>query len=179
MPSRQHESRARPAPRAQPDAPLTLHPIGVVRSPFVVHEGTPRQASVAPLAEAEIVLRPGMQNLLKDLSGFSHVWVLFWFNYSRGWNAQVRPPRDSRKRGLFATRAPHRPNPIGLSAVELVSIRGCTLKIRGVDILNGSPVLDIKPYVPYADAFPEARAGWIDELPEDPGPDHRAWVRKA
>ena len=87
----------------------------------------------------------------------------------------MRPPRGARvRRGLFATRSPDRPNPIGLSAVQLVRVDGLRLHVRGVDLLDGTPILDIKPYVPYADAFPDARAGWIDEL----GPDELQFAKR-
>lgn len=152
---------------------LSLRTIGVVRSPFQVHEGTPRQPGTGRIMDGEIRLRPGLQNALKDLAGFSHIWVLFWFHHSRGWNSQVVPPRDVEKRGLFATRAPHRPNPIGLSVVQLLQVQGLMVRIRGLDMLDGTPVLDIKPYIPYSDAIPSARAGWVDALGENPGPDHR------
>lgn len=155
------------------DLALTARPIAVVRSPFKVHAGTPRQPGTGDVRDAEIVLRPGLQNALKDLRGMSHVWVLFWFNFSRGWNAQVVPPRDRVKRGVFATRAPHRPNPLGLSVVRLLRVEGLVLRVRGVDMLDGTPVLDLKPYVPYADRVDDARAGWIDDLGPDAGPDHR------
>lgn len=165
-------------PTAAPDsadATFAVHPIGVVRSPFRVHVGTPRQPGVAPIADGEIVLRAGLQNCLKDLKGFSHLWVLFWCNFSRGWNAQVVPPRDTVKRGLFATRSPHRPNPIGLSVVQLLDVRGTRLRVRGLDMLEGTPVLDLKPYVRYADSRPDASDGWLAELPPEPLPDHRDW----
>jgi tRNA-Thr(GGU) m(6)t(6)A37 methyltransferase TsaA len=151
----------------------TVRPIGVVHSPFLVHEGTPRQPGAGEVRDGEIRLRPGLQNALKDLAGFSHIWVIFWFHHSRGWNSQVVPPRDVRKRGLFATRAPHRPNPIGLSVVRLLQVQGLVLRIRGLDMLDGTPVLDIKPYVTYADAIPSAKAGWVDALGKEAGPDHR------
>ena len=157
------------------DVPFAVHPIGVVRSPFRAHVGTPRQPGVAPIADGEIVLRAGLQNCLKDLKGFSHLWVLFWCNFSRGWNAQVVPPRDTVKRGLFATRSPHRPNPIGLSVVQLLDVRGTRLRVRGLDMLEGTPVLDLKPYVRYADLRPEATDGWLAQLPPEPLPDHRDW----
>lgn len=159
------------------DLAFTARPIGVVHSPFKVHEGTPRQPGVEPIAEGEIVLRPGLQNLLKDLAGFSHLWVLFWCNYSRGWNEMVVPPRDVKKRGLLATRSPHRPNPIGLSVVRLLGVKGCRIAIRGLDMLDGTPVLDLKPYVPYCDALPDASEGWLAELPPEPRPDHRRWKK--
>lgn len=152
-----------------------LRPIGVVRSPFRVHHGTPRQPGTGDVQDGEIRLRAGFQNGLKDLAGFSHVWVIFWFHHSRGWNSHVTPPRDVEKRGLFATRAPHRPNPIGLSVVRLLQVQGLMLRVRGLDMLDGTPVLDIKPYIPYADAIPDAKAGWVDSLGPSPGPDHRTW----
>ena len=89
---------------------------------------------------------------------------MFVFHRSQGWTAQVKPPRGGGKRGVLATRSPHRPNAIGLSSVELVAVEADGLRVRGVDLLDGTPVLDIKPYVPYADAFPAAAAGWIDAL---------------
>jgi tRNA-Thr(GGU) m(6)t(6)A37 methyltransferase TsaA len=154
---------------------LTLTPIGVVRSPYSHHPGTPRQATRdAAAREGRIVLHRGMQNTLHELATFSHVWILYWMHHAAGkWNEQVRAPRDGVKRGVFATRAPHRPNPIGLSVVELVSVRGVELHVRGLDILDGSPVLDLKPYVPYADRIEEANGGWTDALALDEGPDHR------
>ena len=94
---------------------------------------------------------------------------------ARGWNDLVQPPRDSQKRGLFATRAPHRPNPIGISLVELRAVRKRVLHIGPHDLLDGTPVLDVKPYLSYADSVPDARHGWVDELGEDAGPDHRDW----
>ena len=160
------------------DLRLTLEPVGVMRSPYTVHLGTPRQPGTGDESEGQegrIVLRPGLQNLLKDLDGFSHIWVLFWFNYSRGWNHTVRPPRDTQHRGLYATRAPHRPNPIGMSVLPLKRVEGRVLTVGDHDILDGSPILDIKPYVRYADARPDAVCGWVDALGADAGPDHRDW----
>ncbi len=154
------------------DLAYTVKPVGVVRSPFRVHEGTPRQPGTGRVDEGHLVLRPGLQNLLKDLKGFSHVWVLGWFNYSRGWKPQVIPPRDTVKRGLFATRSPHRPNALALSVLEVVSVRGTVIRVRGLDLLDGTPILDIKPYLAYCDSVPEARCGWVDALPPD-RPDHR------
>ena len=122
-----------------------------------------------------IVIRHGLQNLLADLAGFSHIWAVFWFNYSRGWNHRVVPPRDRVPRGLFATRAPHRPSPVGISVLELVRIERRVLHVGAHDLLDGTPVLDIKPYVPYCDALPGARAGWLAELGDQAGPDHRDW----
>jgi tRNA (adenine37-N6)-methyltransferase len=104
------------------------------------------------------------EKVIQDLGGFDRLWLIFAFHRSEGWKSSVKPPRGGPKRGVLATRSPHRPDSIGLSAVELAKIEGRTLHLRGVDLLDGTPVLDIKSYVPYADAFPDAKAGWIDDL---------------
>jgi len=96
------------------EASFTLRPVGVVRSPWKLRPEAPRQGTVDPQAAACIVLRPGLQNTLKDLAGFDRVWILAWFHWTRGWNQQLVPPRDRVKRGVFATRSPDRPNPLGL-----------------------------------------------------------------
>ncbi len=164
------------------DMALTMHPIGVVRSPFKNREDAPRQSGIGEPASGSIVLRrtllghdgkpTGTQNMLKDLASFTHLVVLFWFHHSHGWRPQIVPPRDKVKRGLFATRAPDRPNPIGLSVVRITDIYGVRIDISGHDLLDGTPVLDLKPYIPIYDSLPGASAGWLDGL-VDPGPDHR------
>ncbi len=149
--------------------------IGYVRSPYKERFGTPRQPTVTEQVledralEGEIELLAGrnFEQALKDLAGFEFIWVLSWLHLNKGWNPQVTPPRGPRtRRGLFATRAPHRPNPIGLSALRLLDVQGRVIRVRGLDLLDGTPVLDIKPYVPYTDAFAAARTGWLDELKE-------------
>jgi tRNA-Thr(GGU) m(6)t(6)A37 methyltransferase TsaA len=165
----------------QPSEParLTLTPIGVVRSPFVEKMQAPRQPGVAGAADGTVVLTPGrgFEHALEDLTTFRYVWLLFWFHQAEGWRPKVQPPRSEKRRGLFATRSPHRPNPLGMSLVELVRIDGLVLHVRGLDLLDGTPVLDIKPYIPYADSRPDADHGWLDEaqgLPaRDPLPAHR------
>lgn len=153
-------------------AAWTFSPIGVVISPYRYVHDAPRQGGVGGTGEAQIVLRRGMQNCLKDLAGFERIWVLFVFSYARGWRQQVMPPRDTQKRGVLATRAPHRPNPIGLTSARVVAVRGREITLADHDLLDGTPVLDVKPYVPYCDAHPGARAGWVDDLPPG-GADHR------
>lgn len=148
---------------------LTMKPIGVIRTPYTNRGHAPRQPGAAPRsAEGIITLTPGhnFEAALADLLGFERVWLLFWFDRNEGWKPKVLPPRSrSRtKRGVFSTRSPHRPNPIGLSVVKLLSIDGRTLRVGDVDLLDNTPIFDIKPYVPYADAFPDAKAGWVDEL---------------
>ena len=155
-------------------AALTLQPIGCVRTDQRLHHDAPRQSGLGRGGEGVIEIRQGLQNALQDLAGFSHLWVLSWFHLARGFRSQVTPPRDTRKRGVFATRAPQRPNPIGLSCVRLVRIEKRRLHIADHDLLDGTPVLDLKPYLPYCDSVPDAAIGYVAGLPADAG-DHRAW----
>jgi tRNA-Thr(GGU) m(6)t(6)A37 methyltransferase TsaA len=150
-------------------------PIGIVRSCFTDKFGIPRQPGLVTAAEASVELFPAFarEEAFAGLAGFSHLWLVFVFHgcWSAGWKPTVRPPRlgGNRKVGVFASRAPYRPNPIGLSAVELVGLerrgRDLRLRLRGADLLDGTPVLDIKPYLPYADAVPDARAGYAADPP--------------
>lgn len=148
---------------------ITLTPIGMVRSPYLQRHGTPRQPGMESAREfgtdSAIHLDPAQvaPEALKDLEGFSHLWVISWFHLNGPRKKPlVRPPRGGEKRGVFATRAPHRPVPIGLSAVELLKIEGPVLYVRGLDLIDGTPVLDLKPYIPDYDAFPDASRGWLD-----------------
>jgi tRNA (adenine37-N6)-methyltransferase len=151
--------------RVTPES-FVVRPIGFVRSPFVEKVQAPRQAtaSVAEGTEGIIELLPEHEHALADVEGFERLWVLFWFHLAEdaGARTKVLPPRSDVKRGVFATRSPHRPNPIGLSAVRLVSVEGLRVTVRDLDLLEGTPVLDLKPYLPYADAFPGASAGWLE-----------------
>ncbi len=154
------------SPASPPSSPfdsLTLTPIGVVRSPFVDRAEAPRQPRAAAEIEATIALFAGhgYERALFDLEGWDYLWVLFWFHKNAGWRPQVLPPRSDRRRGVFSTRAPHRPNPLGLSVVRIVSVRGLTVRVAGCDMLDQTPVLDLKPYVPWSDAIPHARTGWL------------------
>jgi len=101
------------------------------------------------------------EHALHDLESFSHVWVLFWFHLNEGWRAKVLPPRSEKRRGVFATRSPYRPNPLGMSVLRLSRIDGLTLHVLDVDLVDGTPVLDIKPYLPYTDAVSGASHGWL------------------
>ncbi|MCH2109708.1 MAG: tRNA (N6-threonylcarbamoyladenosine(37)-N6)-methyltransferase TrmO, partial [Polyangiaceae bacterium] len=168
-PSRDYSGRF-PSPLA-----ISMTPIGVVRSPHVERHGTPRQPEVSGEREqreclsASIVLNEAVigPESLQDLEGFDRIWALGYFHLNQGWKAQVVPPRGPRvKRGLLSTRAPHRPNGIALSCCRLLRVEGLTLHLGPCDLLDGTPILDIKPYLPFADAFPGARAGWVDELSE-------------
>jgi len=147
---------------------LIVRPIGVIHTPFTDRYKAPRQPSAeAAMAEGKIVLFPkqNFEQALEDLSGFEKIWIVSWFHRNENWKPKVLPPRGPRKRrGVFATRSPHRPNPIGLSLATLLEIKGRTLRVAETDLLDGTPILDLKPYLPYAEAFPEAKAGWLDDV---------------
>lgn len=159
---------------------FVMRPIGYARTPYKERYGTPHQANSTRgtreglALEATIELEASLPTeVLRGIEGFDYLWVVYVFHMNEGWNAMVRPPRGPRiKRGVLATRAPHRPNSIGLSAVRLVRVEGRTLTLHGVDLLDGTPVLDLKPYIPYADAFPDAKAGWVDEVDAVQSPFH-------
>jgi tRNA-Thr(GGU) m(6)t(6)A37 methyltransferase TsaA len=150
---------------------FVVTPIGYVRSPFTEKIQAPRQPGTAHAAAGSVELTPGrdFEHALEDLSTFRYVWLLFWFDQAEGWRPKVLPPRSEKRRGVFATRSPHRPNPIGMSLVELTGIEGLTLFVNGLDLLDGTPIVDIKPYIPYADSRADAGHGWLDE-PRDPKP---------
>jgi tRNA-Thr(GGU) m(6)t(6)A37 methyltransferase TsaA len=156
---------------------LTLTPIGVVRSPFYDRLSAPRQPRAAEGIPGTIELfeHMGYQYALEDLASFRFIWVVFWFHKNPNFRRKVQPPRSQKRRGVFATRSPHRPNPIGLSAVELLGVDGLCLRVQNLDILDGTPVLDLKPYIPYTDSIPHATNGWLDEAlrPVDPIPRHQ------
>jgi tRNA-Thr(GGU) m(6)t(6)A37 methyltransferase TsaA len=150
---------------------LTLRPIGVVRSPFKELAETPRQPRAAEGVRGTIELTSGMnlEDAVEDLTGWDYVWVIFWFHAAHGWKPKVLPPRSERKRGVLSTRAPKRPNPIGLSVLRLIGVEGLTITVEDLDLIDGTPVLDIKPYVPWTDAIPDAKTGWL-EPPEGARP---------
>ena len=142
-----------------------------IRSDFGQKFGIPRQSGLVEELEAEVVFQPEFRDpeALRGLEGFSHIWLIWVFSQSAraGWSPTVRPPRlgGNQRMGVFATRSPFRPNPIGLSCVRLLEVRphtpqGPVLRVAGADLLDGTPILDIKPYVPYADSHPEARGGF-------------------
>ena len=150
---------------------LVVHPIGVIRTPFQDRYHAPRQGSVEPTgAEGLIVLEPGrnLEQAAQDLQGFEKIWLIVWFHRNKTWKPKILPPRSPhKKRGVFATRSPHRPNPLGLTVADLLEVKGREIRVRGVDLLDGTPILDLKPYLPYADAFPHARIGWLEEVEQE------------
>ena len=142
---------------------MQLKPIGVIHSPFTRSKGTPIQSALAEGAEGMAVLGPEYVEGLKDLEGFERIWLLYWFDRAAsGGKLIVTPYVEDAPHGVFATRAPARPNAIGMSPVRLLSVEGNALRLADMDILDGTPLLDIKPYVPRFDCFQTARNGWFD-----------------
>src|SRR6266851_5725324 len=131
------------------DSEMVVRPIGFLRSPFGERVNAPRQpyAAKGVRGTIELLADRNFEHALSDLEAWDHIWVIFWFHLNESWRPKVLPPRSNKRRGVFSTRSAHRPNPIGLSVVELESIEGLTLHVRNLDILDGTPVLDIKPYV--------------------------------
>ena len=154
---------------------VPMTPIAHIRSPFETKFGVPRQSGLVPELTAEIVFTPPYRNpdALRGIEGFDYLWLLWHFSAARqeGWSPTVRPPRlgGNARLGVFATRSPFRPNPIGLSCVRLLEVshdsRGPVLRVAGADLMDGTPIFDIKPYLPYADAHPEAAGGFTEEVP--------------
>jgi len=141
---------------------IRLQPIGVVRTPHGTTADVPRGLGTRHVAEGTIELRPELAEGLRDIEGFSHLFVIWVFDRSEGYELVGRNPTDGLEHGVFATRSPRRPNPIALSVVELLGREGPVLRVRGVDMLDGSPVLDLKPYL--SGVPPEKlRRGWLDE----------------
>ena len=142
---------------------IELKPIGIIHTPFTKPEGMPIQPKGAVGIRGTIELFEEYHAGLKDLDGFSHIILLYHFHRSHGFKLQVVPFMDSELRGLFATRAPKRPNPIGISVVQLDKIENGVLHIQNVDIMDGTPLLDIKPYVPEFDSPQNIRTGWVGQ----------------
>ena len=142
---------------------IELNPIGIIHTPFTSLEGMPIQPAAAAGIRGTIEMLEEYHEGLKDLDGFSHIILLYHFHQSREFNLHVVPFMDNEPRGLFATRAPRRPNQIGLSVVQLDSIENGVLHIQNVDILDGTPLLDIKPYVPEFDSAADIRTGWLEQ----------------
>lgn len=155
-----------------------FEPIGVIHSPFTDKFGIPRQPGLVTAARCSLELLPpyAREDAFTALDGFSHAWIIFVFHacIDGGWRPTVRPPRlgGQRRVGVFASRAPFRPNPIGISAVRIEGLERSNgrlyLHLIGADLLDSTPVLDVKPYVPYADAIPDADGGFADEAPGTP-----------
>ena len=154
---------------------LELETIGVIHTPYKEKFAVPRQPGLVSAAKAQLILSPPFDeaDALRGIEQFSHVWLIFAFHETmdKGWNPTVRPPRlgGNERLGVFATRSTFRPNPLGLSVAKLdgITIKNnqCILNLSGIDLVDGTPILDIKPYVPYADSLPDAQAGYATHAP--------------
>ena len=149
------------------EATLTLKPIGFIRSQKQVKFQARHQPAEAQPERNILELLPGrdLELALHDLAGFSRVWLVWWFHRNVSWRPLVLPPRGpAQRRGVFATRSPYRPNPLGLTPVQLLGVERRRLILGPCDLVDGTPILDIKPYIATYDAFPEAKGGWLDEV---------------
>lgn len=146
---------------------VEFRPIGTIHTPFQQAEGTPIQPIKGKGTKGWVEVEPEYVDGLKDLNGFDRIWLLFWCHRASDYRLHIKPYMDTQIRGLFSTRAPSRPNAIGISCVKLLSVEGGRLEIEDVDMLDGTPLLDIKPYAAKFDHFPVARSGWMDTVEKD------------
>ena len=142
---------------------IIYKPIGIIHSPFKRPSGTPIQPTAAHNIEGTVEIFPEYSDGLKDIEGFSHIILIYHFHLAKKPSLKVSPYMDENWHGIFATRAPSRPNPIGISVVRLIKVEGNLLHIRDVDIVDGTPLLDVKPYVPAFDVRDADRIGWLEE----------------
>jgi tRNA-Thr(GGU) m(6)t(6)A37 methyltransferase TsaA len=142
---------------------IEYKPIGIIRSPFKDTKGMPIQPTGAKGVKGRVVIEPEYVGGLKDIEGFSHIILIYHFHLSKSYSLEVKPFMDDKLHGVFATRAPRRPNPIGLSVVRLIRMEGRTLHVEDVDIADGTPLLDIKPFVPKFDVVKVERIGWLSK----------------
>ncbi|MBK9322800.1 MAG: tRNA (N6-threonylcarbamoyladenosine(37)-N6)-methyltransferase TrmO [Bdellovibrionaceae bacterium] len=144
---------------------MKMEPIGFYYSEAKAPYEAPRQPLERIITRGEIILKSGQQfeQALENLEGFERIWLIYQFHHNNHWKPKVLPPRGSpTKVGVFATRAPYRPNPIGMSCVRLIKVKGLKLVVEGADLLDQTPLLDIKPYLPYADSFADSKMGWLE-----------------
>lgn len=152
---------------------VTIHPIAVMRSDFATKFGIPRQSGLVEELESTIIFEPAYRNpdALRGIEGYSHLWIIWQFSQAvrADWSPTVRPPRlgGNARMGVFATRSPFRPNNLGLSCVRLLGVEhtadcGTVLRVGGADLMDGTPIFDIKPYIPYGDCYPEATGGFTE-----------------
>ena len=142
---------------------ITIRPIGIIRTPFANASGTPIQSVFGGQFAGKVIVDDRYVAALEDVEGFERIWLIYWMDRADAFRSRVVPYLDQREHGLFATRSPCRPNPVGISVVRLISREGCILNVADMDILDGTPLLDIKPYVPDFDSHPKSKAGWFDE----------------
>ncbi|HHJ52992.1 MAG TPA: tRNA (N6-threonylcarbamoyladenosine(37)-N6)-methyltransferase TrmO [Caldithrix abyssi] len=146
--------------------PIVFHPIGIIHSPFKEPVNMPIQPAGAKGIRGQVELLPEFCEGLDDIDGFSHIYLIYFLHKIQDYRLKVKPYLDHVKRGVFATRAPHRPNAIGLSLVKLIRREGCVLTVENIDVIDGTPLLDIKPYVPHMYDTEDMRYGWLERYLE-------------
>ena len=157
-------------------ADITITPVAKIKNGYNEKFGVPRQSGLAPEVTSEIIFLKEFsdENLIRDIEQYSHLWLVWGFTENKGeWSPTVRPPKlgGNKRVGVFATRSPFRPNSLGLSVVKLEKVKATTkgkvLVVSGADLVNGTPIFDIKPYLPYVDSIPEAKGGFSEEFKDD------------
>jgi len=141
-----------------------MKPIGYFKSQFKQKIDSPRQGPLTAESEIGVIelnRKENFEQALHDLDSFSHIWIIYQFHLNKNWKPMVLPPRGLKKVGVFASRSPYRPNSIGICAAELVKVKGLNIFVKKFDLLDGTPILDIKPYLTYSDSFPRANEGWL------------------
>jgi tRNA-Thr(GGU) m(6)t(6)A37 methyltransferase TsaA len=141
---------------------MKITPIGYIHSPYQTKHEAPQQGWFRPKVISEIEVFKKYEDGLKDIEGFSHLIVLYWMNESKGYALQITTPWDTARHGLFTTRSPNRPNPIGFAVVDLVERKGNLLRVRGLDAIDNTPLVDIKPYSPTIDSQTAVKLGWLE-----------------
>jgi len=145
-----------------PKLEVTARVIGVIRTPFTEPAGTPIQTVYGENIEGQVLLFEPYAAALDDIEGFDRLWLIYWMDRVKEFKPRIIPYRDDQEHGVFATRSPSRPNPVGMSVVRLFRKEGSTLYIADIDMVDGTRLLDIKPYIPAFDSHPASRAGWVD-----------------
>ncbi len=147
---------------------IIINPIGIIHSPFKrIGDTVPIQGVFSADSEGTVELFPEYREGLRDIDGFSHIFLVYYFHESRFVMLKAKPYMDDTERGVFSIRSPHRPNHIGLTVVNLMSVENCILRVRGLDMIDGTPLIDIKPYNPYFDDRSDATIGWMKRFFED------------
>lgn len=142
---------------------MNIEPIGIYRNRTTNKAALPRQGTLEKFLKGQIKVHRDYAQGLSDLKGIQRVWLIFGFHKNTSWKPLVLPPTSKKKRGVFATRSPYRPNFLGLTCCEILKVEGDQLFLKGADLLDETPIYDIKPYLPYADAFPKSKTGWIEK----------------
>ena len=149
---------------------MVFKKIGIIHAPYTPEKGAPRQGKLAPEVESRIEMGEEYESALQDIETFSHLIVIYYFDRSKGWKPLVQTPWEKKRHGVFATRSPNRPNPIGMTVVKLLRREGTMLFVQGLDAFDGTPVLDLKPYIKKFDCIENAKGGWMKRAEKESSP---------